>query len=280
VTTSDQKKLTRSDIDAWLGRVHTSRNAALVVVGDVERAEVERAATILSGQMKTPAWVADVAAPPPVVLRAAGDERVVPVVTARSGALTDLRLACLLPAMSSSDAGHYDLLKQAVQARLNAALRIEHGDSYGVTVEVERLRGGTTYLVASTSVGEESLTRSLSALHTQWQRWSRAGFDSAEMNVARWRQAAGLPFQLANGDALAFRLLNEWSASPAGLTDGVSERSMLLGGGALRAARVGELFASCKANAVLGLTGNELLVRHALEQSWPALAARSHAGAP
>ena len=52
-------KLTRSDIDAWLGRVHTLRNAALIVVGDVHPDTVERAATVLARQLKTPDWVTD-----------------------------------------------------------------------------------------------------------------------------------------------------------------------------------------------------------------------------
>jgi zinc protease len=216
VSTADLDKVTRSDVDAWLGRVHASRNAALVVVGDVEPGEVERIAGVLSAHIKAPAWVADVAAPRPVAVRPAGPEHVVPVVMGRPGALTDVRMGCLLPPMADADAGHYALLKHAVQARLNAALRFEHGDSYGVGVEVERLRGGTTFLLASTFVGDESLGHSLAAWHALWQRWSRAGFDASELNVARWHYAATLPFRNASGPALAGQILDAWSASPAG----------------------------------------------------------------
>jgi zinc protease len=276
VRTSDVDKLTRSDVEAWLGRVHASRNAVLVVVGDVEPSEVERAAKILSAQIKSPSWVADLAAPPAVVPRPAAAERVVPVVTSRPGTLTDIRLACLLPPMSAADAGHYDLLKHVIQGRLNEALRFEHGDTYGVNVEVDKLRGGTTYLVASTFVSGEHLAHAVGALRAQWQRWARAGFDTAELNVARWRYAGTLPFRDASEQALASRVLSDWSASPEALVEGARELSVSPDVGALRGARVNELFATCKSNAVLGLTGSEPFIEHALEQAWPALATRGH----
>ena len=56
VSAEDIDKLTRSDVDAWLGRVHIVRNAVLVVVGDLDHNEVERAATVLARQLKAPAW--------------------------------------------------------------------------------------------------------------------------------------------------------------------------------------------------------------------------------
>jgi zinc protease len=275
VNTKDLGKLTRSDVDAWLGRVNTSRNAALVVVGDVEASEVERAATILSKQIKAPSWIAELAAPPPAATRPASGERVVPVITPRRGAVTDVRLACLLPPMSPADAGHHELLKEAVSARLNAALRSEHGDSYGVSVDVDSLRGGTSYLVATTLVGDENLSRSLGALRNQWQRWARSGFDAAELNVARWRYASTLPFRSARPGALASQLLREWNAG--GLAAGSGNRRVFADPATLRGARVSELFATCKANTVLGLTGSEALIQRALEQSWPGLAARAAA---
>ena len=64
VSAEDIDKLTRSDVDAWLGRVHIVRNAVLVVVGDLDHNEVERAATVLARQLKAPAWIADQAEPP------------------------------------------------------------------------------------------------------------------------------------------------------------------------------------------------------------------------
>ena len=271
VKTTDLDKLSRSDVEAWLGRVHATRNAALVVVGDVDPDEVVRAAKVLSAHIKSPSFVPDVAVPAAVAPRAPAADHVVPVLTARPGALTDIRLGCLLPPMSAADAGQYDALKNALQARLNDALRFEHGDSYGVAVEVHRLRGGTTFLVAATSVAADGLARSLGALHANWQRWGRAGFGDDEMNVARWRYGATLPFRDASEEAIAGQLLDRWAVNPAELTAGPVEASVFADARAFQAKRASELFATCRSNAVLGVTGSEPLIQRALEQGWPGL---------
>ena len=44
VSADDLDKLTRSDVEAWMGRVENVHNAALIVIGDVSAAEVEREA--------------------------------------------------------------------------------------------------------------------------------------------------------------------------------------------------------------------------------------------
>jgi zinc protease len=267
VRSDDLEKITRADVDAWLGRVHNMRAAALVVVGDVDHAEVERGATILSQQVAAPTWVADLPAPPPPATRPATAERLVSVVTPRAGGLTDIRLGCLLPPMRAADRGHYELLKHAVEARLNAALRIEEGDGYGVNASYGRLRDGTAYLVATTFVGDPSLTHALGALRAHWQRWARSGLEPGEVNVARWRYAGSVASGYANPHTLALQLLDQWGTDPTSLKADTL-RPDLAG---LSTARVNELFATCKANAVLGLTGNEALINHALDQAWPGL---------
>jgi predicted Zn-dependent peptidase len=255
-----------------VARVHNVRNAALVVVGDVSPAEVERGATILSRQAQSPAWVADLPSPPLPAARPPKGERMLPVITPRAGSLTDVSIGCLLPPLAAADRGHYGLLKNAIEARLNTALRIDDGDGYGVNVAYERLRGGTTYLVASTSVSDQILGRTLAVLRAHWARWARAGFEAGELNVARWRYAGALSSTYANTHALALQLLGDWSAEPGA----VRAAFVLPDLGALHGERINELFATCKANAVLGLTGNEAAIHRALEQSWPGLVEARH----
>jgi zinc protease len=267
VSTADLDKLSLSDVDSWVARVHTVRNAALVVVGDVRASEVERAAEILSRKLSTPTWVADPPAPPPPSLRPANTERMVPVLAKRPGSLTEIRVGCLLPPLAAADRGHYELLKQAIEARLNAALRVDHGDGYGVSVAFERLRGGTTYLVTSTSVPDHSLARALGAVRSQWQRWAQSGFDPGELAVARARYAGSLALAHGSGHALASQLLTDWNADPAALVELGRPPNIA----ALRPARVNQLFETCKANGVLALTGNEPLLRRTLDQVWPGL---------
>jgi len=271
VSVEDVDKLTRSDIDAWLGRVHTLRNAVLIVVGDVDRDTVERAATVLARQLKTPEWVTDLPGLAAAVPRSGKDGQAAApaaIVTGRPGTLTEVRLGCLLPTMAAADRGHYELLTNAIEARLDAALRVDDGDSYGVNVAFDRLRGGTTLMVASTYVGQDTLARSLAAIRGNWQRWGRDGFDAGELNVARWRYAGQLAMVHGNAHALAFELAKLWTSEPEALA---SERALPDVAG-LKAARVNELFATCKANAVLSLTGNEALVRKAIDHAWPGLA--------
>lgn len=271
VRADDLDKLTRSDVEGWIGRVDNVHNAALVVIGDVNAAEVEREAKILSHQLKSATWVASPPAPAPPVARPATGHRLQPVITARPGALTDLRLGCLLPPLAAADRGAYELLARGIEARLNVAVRMDQGDGYGVRVGYERLRGGTTYLVASTYLAEDGVATALAALRRQWERWERAGLDASELNVARWRYAGSFSSPTANTHELAFQLLDDWSAEPAALGK-VRLRPDVA---AVDAGRVNELFATCQANAVLGLTGNEPLIRQALGQAWPALAAAS-----
>ena len=276
VDTGDLDRVARSDVDAWLGRVHNLRSAALVVVGDFDAAEVQREATVLSQRFKTPAWVDALPTPPAVTVRASGGERVLPVVTARAGNLVDIRLGCLLPPMAAPDRGRYELLKYAIESRLNTALRIDQGDGYGVNVTYERLRDGTTYLLASTFVADEALGRALAVLHGQWQRWGSAGFDAGEINVARWRHAASVSSIDSSAHTLAFQLMRAWGTEPASL-EALNLRADVAG---VDGARVGELFTTCRANAVLGLTGNEPTIRRALDTGWPGLpAAARHTGA-
>jgi zinc protease len=273
VSAEDADKLTRSDVEAWLGRTHTVRNAALIVVGDVNPADVERAAAVLERQLKTPAWIADPVEPPAPPVRpatASASTAPIAVVSARPGTLTEIRLGCMLPAMAAADRDHYELLTEAMEARLDAALRIEDGDSYGANVAFDGLRGGTTFLVASAYVGPEALAHALAALRSNWQRWSREGFDAGELNVARWRYAGDLALRHGSGHALAYQLARTWVREPPALPDAAAARDVA----ALRVARVNELFATCRANAVLGLTGNEALIRRALAEAWPGLAAK------
>ncbi len=117
--------------------------------------------------------------------------------------------------MAAGDRGRYELLAHAVESRLNTALRIDQGDGYGVNVKYERLRDGTTYLLASTFVADPTLGRTLAALRGQWQRWGRDGFDAGEINVARWRYAANLSSAYASANTFAFQLLHAWGVEPA-----------------------------------------------------------------
>ncbi len=226
-----------------------------------------RAAEVLSKDSTRPAWLAEIPTPPAPPVRAAGTERVVPVVSARASALVDLRLGCLLPAMTGADTAHHELLAEAMEARLNDAIRIEQGDGYGVNVAVHRLRDGATYLTASTFVPGQGLAHALSIFTATGAAGGAPASTRPELNVARWRAAGNYAMASASPRRLAMQLLDRWSGEPATFAGEPLQPDLA----AARAARVNELFATCRANAVLGLTGDEARIKRAIDQAWPEL---------
>jgi predicted Zn-dependent peptidase len=265
VNKSDLSKVTRSDVEAWVGRVHNLRNAALVVVGDVDPDTVAGYAENLSRNMKTPDWVEPLPEIPGPLLKPASGETATAVLTPREGALVDVMVGCLLPQSTAADRPYYRLLRLAVQERLNDALRVQRGEGYGVDVGLEDLRGGTTYLYASTFLDADDLITPLETIRTNWQRWGRKGFDAGEVNVARWRYAGELSLDYASGGLLAFRLFSDWKLDPST----VNIQALHVDVGGLGTKRLNELFATCKANTVLGLTGDGPAIRRALAKAWP-----------
>jgi zinc protease len=265
LTAADLARVTRADVDAWIGRVHNVRNAVLIVVGDVNVEDVSRYATELSQKVGAPAWVDAVppVAPPP--LRPATAEHVTTVVTSRPGALTDVRLGCLLPPMAAKDRADFETLRLAMQERLSSALRVERGEGYGVDVSYEWLRGGTAFLQVLTFLDAGSLPEALATLRQQWRRWAGTGFDAGEINVARWQYGGELSLASLSGHGIAYHLFNDWNADPAAAGRDTFRVDVM----STTAARLRELFATCQANAVLALTGNEPAIRNALGRSWP-----------
>lgn len=267
----DLDHITRSDVDTWVGRVHNLRNAALVVVGDVSIDEVVEHATALSRSTGTPNWVESLPPLPPPALRPITQSRITPVVTARNSSLTDVSLGCLLPSMAPSDRPAYEMLRLAMQERLSSALRFERGQGYGVSVGIESVRGGTAFMRVLTFVDAQSLNDVLATLRTHWQRWSTSGFNAGEMNVARWLFAGQNALAYTSGNSIAFRLLADWNAAPEAFVAGGAQELLRRDVSAIQAERLNQLFATCKANAVLGLTGNEPAIRQALQHAWPGL---------
>ncbi len=110
VDIGDVAKLTRADVDVWVGRVHNAKNAVLVVVGDVDSDEVERGAETLSRQWSTPTWVELLPVLPPPPLQPATTEHLTLVVTPRLGGQVEVRMGCLLPPIRAADRGYLRVL--------------------------------------------------------------------------------------------------------------------------------------------------------------------------
>jgi zinc protease len=268
---SELKRITRSGVESWVGHVHNIRNAALVVVGDVDPGEVVRAARSLTRNMGSPTWVDAVADLPLPQTRPPGEAHTAVVVTPRPGALVDVRLGCLLPRATADDIPYHQLLGMAIEERLNSALRVQRGEGYGVRVADDAVRGGAAFLTVETSLDAADLAAPLEILRSNWTRWGNEGFDAGEVNVARLRLAGDLPVEYGSSQVLAYLLYQSWKLDPKSL----SAQRFTVDVTRLKGQRLNELFATCRANAVLGLTGDESAIRHAVKRSWPAVSAQA-----
>ncbi|HVR62719.1 MAG TPA: insulinase family protein, partial [Polyangia bacterium] len=205
VLANDLTKVRTESAEDWISRVHDLRRGLLVVVGDVDVEQVMTSAAEIAaylqasapksasgseaGSVRAPAVAAnngapeapsaaapakppaEIPAPPPPLLRPPGQEHVTPVITARAGPLTDIHLGCLLPPMKASERAAYELLRLTLQERLNAALRINRGEGYGVDVNYNWLRGGQAYLDLTTLVDASTLADALATVRRDWRRW-------------------------------------------------------------------------------------------------------------
>jgi zinc protease len=262
---NDLPKVTKASMDSWIGRVHDLRKAVLVVVGDVDADQVAAYAAALTTKL-SPTTIqnqaAALSAPP---LRPPGTAHVTSVLTPRRGTMTDVRLACFLPPMQAETRAAYEMLRLAMQQRLTESLRYERGETYDVNVRLEWLRGGVTYAELTTFVDASALTDVLGTLRAQWKRWGTAGFTDGEVAVARRLYEGTLSSAYAYGHAVAFHLFNDWNADPSA----AGQDTFLGDPSAVSRARLGDLFATCRANAVLGVTGDENVISPAVDHSWP-----------
>jgi hypothetical protein len=148
-------------------------------------------------------------------------------------------------------------------------LRFERGQGYGVGVSLETARGGIAYLNVSTYVNATGLADALATLRTHWQRWGQAGFDGGEVKVARWLFAGQLALGASTGSAIAYRLFSDWKQDAGELMSSSARNTFRKDTETVEGKRLNELFATCRANAVLGITGHEGTIRQALRRGWP-----------
>jgi len=264
VDLADLPKVTKASVDAWISRVHDLRNAVLVVVGDVDAGEVVAYVRALAAAPSATSARKELPSLPPLDPRKPGQDHVTSVLTARRGTMTDVRLGCLLPPMRATTRAEFEILRLAVEQRLIDVLRFQKGDTYNVNVDLEWLRGGVTDLEISVLADAGALVDVLGTLHAEWRRWGSAGFAEGELAVARRLYAGVLSSTYSYGQAIAFHLFNDWNSDPA-----AAGRDTFSGDpSSVKAARLGELFATCRANAVLGVTGDDGVIRPAVRNAW------------
>ena len=216
VSTSDLPRVTRSDVESWIGRVYNVRNAVLIVVGDIDPDEVAEYGLALSRKVNTPSWVGELPVPAPPVLRPPTAEHLTTVVTARPGSLIEVRFGCLLPRMTEAERAEYETFRLTIQvaARHCSPVRPRRGVRSGGVLRLVAGRNDLTSSIACTFLDADDFSR------TRWPRSIvMAALVARGLSILVRRMFGRLalrrravPRLSAAAHVIAYDLFNDWNA--------------------------------------------------------------------
>jgi zinc protease len=254
----------KKEIERWLERTLVPRNAALVMVGDLELADAEAAARQAFGGWSESGGPTP--APPPAP--ASGPERPSvlvggpsAVVMGRAGATqAELELACPLPPSTGRETAVYEVAARVLGMSLRQRLREETGSTYGVSSTTSTLRGGTSSLHVAANVDNRRLGLALETLRDAWAKLVASGANPADVteardDLARWHLVG---FETSSG--LAGSLAWAWNLDwPLTWADDMATQSMTV-----TPADVTAALRTCARTHTLAITGDDRVVRGAL----------------
>jgi zinc protease len=263
---ADSWRVTPQAAAVWVGGVVRPENAALVVVGDLDPQVV-----IEASRRMTRDWVAPVVhAPAPALpsaprLRESSTGPRAAVVDRAGPHMVDLQLGCLLPATESARAARW-VLERAVHERLNSDLRHASGHSQGASVHVGEPRAAAQ-LAVSMSIDPGHFRAVLATIHRNWMRWGGKGFDAGETNAGRWSAVGRHAGMFEDPEDVANVMFNEWNQGhPPADMDALASRLL-----DVTPADLTSIFARCRDNAALILTGERATIEPVLKATWPGL---------
>jgi zinc protease len=263
--TADQvAAVSESDISKWIDRTLVPKNAALIVVGDLEPAEAEAAAReSFAGWNESPGPVAP---PPPAIPHAPRPASILiggtgVIVTPRTGATqAEIHMACPMPPSGGPQTAVYEVAARTLGASLRERLREETGSTYGVFSSDSTLRGGATIMHVQANVDNRRLLLALETMRNVWSVVAEKGADREDVLIARadltrwelagWETSAGLADVLAWAWNLDWPLT--WADDAARYTTSVTPDEVTA---ALR---------TCARNHTLALTGDAAVIRRAI----------------
>jgi zinc protease len=201
VVSSDVDAVTVRQIRDWYDAVHRPENALLVLVGP-ESPEVlfQAAAEELGGWQRSAQREPPVAAASPLRAEQRPGQRLIVGHRPTESQVT-LEVGCVLPPGTPASAPVEEVLAHALDETLDESLRQRAGATYGVSVWIERLRGGTRMLHARSAVANEQLGPSLQVFYSWFagdadllteDLVKLARFDAVRSHVARTETSVGL----------------------------------------------------------------------------------------
>ncbi len=262
-TAEELGKVTQSDVEGWLSRVHNPANAVVVIAGEFDPRQVMPLVNqYLGGWGGTGAPVE--APPPPALPSPAARPEL--LVTPRPGASQGhVQLACRLPETTPEAAARYALMAAVLRARMWHQVREQMGATYGFHTQVSMARGGAAHLLLQGVVDAPQLGAAMTAVRTALTGYARDGVPAAEVESARGRLLAEQAVSLTTSGDWVSAVLNArmlgWDA------EAVTRRPALLQ--AVSPADLQKEFAACSQRLVVGVIGDETLARTAAQAAFP-----------
>jgi zinc protease len=254
----------KSAISDWIDRTLVPRNAALIIVGDLDLGEAEAAARgTFAGWSESPGPVAppppatpDAPSPPGLLI---GGTNV--LVTARPGASqVELHLACPLPPSTGPETATYEVSAQILSMGLRGRLREETGSTYGVSSGDFVLRGGSSVLQVQANVENGRILLALETMCDLWAGIAARGVDPADVRAARDDWARGRLVGYETSAGIASALAWAWNLGwPLTWPDDAPRYTMSVTPDDVTAA-----LRTCARHQTLALTGDEAVIRKAI----------------
>jgi zinc protease len=212
-TVSDRRAVRGEQMEHWIPRMRSPRNAFLVMVGNVEPAEGERLARTWFGGWQgqkdaAPATLPPVQAPPS---RPGGIDAAPMVVNRDGDAQSELVIACRLPPADARAQARYHLLGSVLGSYLNTMVRYRAGAAYGVNTQINFRGGGAADVLVTMEIETRRLPEALKAVRALWARLGSDGFDPGAVSQSRWGQSAGYNLRYETASEIAYSLVENWS---------------------------------------------------------------------
>ena len=265
-TARQLQKITPAEVMAWNDRVRRPTNAALVIVGDFEPAEVFAAAEDELGS-----WGANASAKAPLddpptlaALEAGASGRA--IIQDRPGAQqSTVRLDCVLPPASPDSYAADAVFAHGLKKALFADLRQEVGASYSVSGGVDVLPGGTAVLRLSADVDTQLLPEVLRRLRRMIAHPETVTSDSATFDHTRGTAAGRFRVDAATTESTARLLFETWNRRwPLEAAARLPDQALAASPEAVETAA-----SRCRDNWAVGLLGDRSRLRAAWDASAP-----------
>jgi zinc protease len=280
IATPDQMAATtKAAINDWLDRTMAPRNAALIIVGDIDVPTAEAAARSAFGGWSESAG--PIAAPAPAMPGTQPVSAALPggtsaIVTHRPRATqAELHMMCVLPPADARQGAVYDLAADVLESALWLRLREDTGATYGVNAYAETLRGGTAYIAVSADIYNGRFAGSMDAIRAFWRSSQDEELSPKRFARARDSRARARLLSHEMSTSLSDALVESWNRGWP-LTSIDDEASLLA---TIRSDEVSAALRDCARSLVLAVTGDEKVVRAALKPR-PTAAKAESATAP